>query len=139
MAVGAGARNRDVLELLRVLLLVQAAILVASTIEAFVFALAFGSAGGALLSAVAAIALLVARVRLGPSRTGPRRVIRAIQLVVLVTLAIDVALGLLIAHAPPPAVAVLTRFLLPVAILALLERCTAAVSVPDATASELAA
>jgi hypothetical protein len=138
MAAGAGARTSDVLELLRVLLLVQGAILVASAIETFAFSLVFGSAAAALLTAAAAVALLVSRARLTASRSA-RRVVRAIEVIVLLTVAVDVALALFLAHAAPPAVAVLTRFVLPVAIVALLERTTAAAAVLESASAELAA
>jgi hypothetical protein len=138
MAEGAGTRTHDVLDLVRVLLLLQAAIMVASAVEALVFALAFGTPVGAVLSGLAAVALFVSRGRLAQGRPGPRRVVYAIEALVLSTLAVDVALGLFLAHTTPPALAVLTRLVLPASIIATLRRSTVAATAPEAL-SELAA
>ena len=110
------------LDVVRVLLLLQGAVLLATTLEAFLFGLAFTGMPGApfLLSGATALAVLVGRARLRPDRNA--RVVYAVEGVVLVTFAIDSALALFIAHGAPPVVAILTRFALPVAVIALLRR-----------------
>lgn len=114
----------DLLEVVRVLLLVQGAILVATTIEALIFGAAFAGAAGPsfLLSAASAATLLVARVRLRADRPWIRRLVYVVECVILLTLALDAALASLITGAVPPAVALLTRFVLPLAVIALLRR-----------------
>ena len=114
------------------LLLLQGSILVVTTIEAFVFGLAFAGAPGApaLMSAAAAVALLVARVRLRADRAGARRLVYVIEGVVLATFALDTALALLIAHRSLPVVAALTQFVMPVSLIALLGRSTRAAAGP---------
>ncbi len=114
------------LDVVRVLLLLQGAVLLATTLEALLFGIAFTGMPGApfLLSGASALAVLVGRARLRPDRNA--RVVYAVEGVVLVTFAIDTALALFIAHAAPPVVAILTRFALPVAVIALLRRSTLA-------------
>jgi len=109
-------------DVLSVVLLLQGAILVATAIEAFVWGLAFPGAGGApfLLSALAAGAILVARARLRPERRWSRRAIFIVESVILVSIGIDAALAVSITHAFPPAVAIITRLVIPVAVIALL-------------------
>lgn len=111
------------LDIARALLLVQGAILAAATIEAAIFGLAFGNGGGAvLMSGAAAFALLLARARLGADRPWTYRVVYVVEGITLATLAIDTVIASLIAGAIPPAVAVLTRLVVPAAVLALLHR-----------------
>ena len=109
-------------EVVGVLLLVQGAILVATAIEALFWSLAFPGAGGGpfLLSASAAVALLVARARLRPERSWSRRAVLVVEGVILVSLGIDASLAVFITHAAPPAVAIATRLIIPVAVIALL-------------------
>jgi uncharacterized membrane-anchored protein len=112
----------DLLEVVRVLLLLQGAILVANTIEAGLFAVAFsaGVVPSVLATAVAAVAIFIGRARLG---RGGRRSLRAIYIVegvIIVMLALDLTLALVLTHQTVPAMAVLTRFALPVAVIALL-------------------
>jgi hypothetical protein len=120
----------DLLEIARVLLLVQGSILLATTVEALIWGMAFAAAAGPsfVLSAAAASALLVARARLRADRRWSRRVVYVVEGVILITLAVDTGLAALITHASPPAVAILTRLLIPAAVVALLrgsERTTA--------------
>lgn len=112
------------LDIARVLLLLQGGVLLATTLEALLFGIAFTGMPGTpfLLSGASALAVLVGRARLRPDRNA--RVVYAVEGVVLVTFAIDAALAFFITHGAPPAVAILTRFVLPVAIIGLLRRST---------------
>lgn len=116
-------QNDGLLDVARAILLVQAAILAAATIEAAIFGVAFGNGGAAvLMSGVAACALLLARARLAVDRPWTYRVVYVVEGITLATLAIDTVIASLIAGAIPPAVAVLTRLVVPAAVLALLHR-----------------
>ena len=112
----------DLLEVARALLLLQGAILIATTIEALVWAAVFPGASGspALMSGAAAVVILVGRIRLGVDRRWARRLVYLVEGFVLLTAAIDVAIGLALAHAFPPMVALLTQVALPIAVIALL-------------------
>jgi hypothetical protein len=117
--------TRPQLEIVRVLLLVQGAVLLATALEALLFGIAFMGAPGLpfLLSGAAAAAVLVGRARVRPDRGA--RVLLVVEGLVLVSFGIDTALALFVTHGAPPAVAILTRFALPVAVLALLRRSVA--------------
>jgi hypothetical protein len=117
----------DLLEVAKVLLLLQGALLVATTIEALVWAVFFPGASGspALMSGAAAVAILFARIRVRPDRRWSRRLVYFGEGVILLTAAIDLAIGLALAHALPPMVAVLTQIALPIAVIALLRRSAA--------------
>lgn len=105
------------------LLLLQGAILVATTIEALFWRAAFGATGSsAFLSAATAAIVLVARARLRADRRWTRRILYTVEGITLAILALDTVLAIAIAHALPPPVALLTRFLLPVVVMALLRR-----------------
>jgi hypothetical protein len=126
----------DLLDVARVLLLVQGSILVATTIEALIFSSAFAGFGGSsvLLSAAAALSVLVARTRLRADRDRTRRLLYIVEGVILASLAIDTLLATLITHASPPAVALLTRLVIPASVIGLLLRSTTtAVATPAAT------
>ena len=120
----AQASRSDLLDVVRVLLLLQGAILIANTLEAGLFAIAFsgGLTPTVLMTAAAAIAVLFARARLDGG--GARRTLYIVEGIVLVLLGIDTALSLAITHQAVPAVAVLTRFVLPVSVIALHGRVT---------------
>ncbi|HKW78102.1 MAG TPA: hypothetical protein VJQ09_03320 [Candidatus Limnocylindria bacterium] len=109
-------------DVIRVLLLVQAAILLASTIEAFVFSgfFAGGSRLTVVLSGAAALTVLFARSRLDGSLR--RRLLYMVEGFIVATFGLDMLLALLMTHASPPLVAILTAFALPLAIVALLRR-----------------
>src|SRR5712691_493643 len=85
----------ELLEVIRVLLLLQGAILVASTIEAAFWGLVFPGATGTsvVMSGAVAAAALVARARLRADRSWTGRVVYVVEAVTLVTLAIDSALA----------------------------------------------
>jgi len=121
----AQAWRSDLLEVVRVLLLLQGAILIATTLEAGLFAIAFsgGLTPTVLMTAAAAIAVFVARARLCSERPA-RRTLYVVEAIVLVLLAVDTALSLIITHQAVPPVAVLTRFVLPVSVIALVGRVT---------------
>lgn len=114
----------DLLDLARVLLLVQGWVLVATTIESLVWGIAFAGAAGVpvLLSGAAAALVLVGRARLHAGRPWSRRLVYAAQGSLLAFLAIDLALAVALTGTPPPAVALLTRFVLPVSVIFLLRR-----------------
>lgn len=114
----------DLLEVARVLLLLQGAILVATTIEALVWGTAFGGSVGPsfLLSAAITVAALAGRARLRSGRRWTRRLLYGVEGLVLATLAIDTALAVAFTQALPPLVALLTRGILPVSVIALLRR-----------------
>jgi len=113
----------DLLDVARALLLLQGALLVATTIEALFWGLAFASTGGALvMSAASALVILTARIRLRADRTWSRRLVYAVEALILATAAIDTVISLLLAHALLPMVTLLTQIALPIAVIALLRR-----------------
>jgi hypothetical protein len=114
----------DFLDLARVLLLLQGSILVATTIESLIWGMAFGGAAAAplLLSGGAAVVILVARARLRADRRWTRRLVHGVQGFTLAFLALDLALAITLTGTPPPAVALLTRFVLPVCVIYLLRQ-----------------
>ncbi|HET8569352.1 MAG TPA: hypothetical protein VFM93_10250 [Candidatus Limnocylindria bacterium] len=117
----------QLLDVVRALVLLQGAILVAATIEALIWGSAFGGgAATAVPSAAAAAALLVARANVGNERRWARRVLFVVEGALIATIAIDGALALLITRALPPATALVTRLLIPLAVIALLRRARAA-------------
>ena len=113
----------DLLDVARALLLLQGALLVATTIESLFWGLAFASTGGALLmTAASALVILIARIGLRPDRTWSRRLVYAVEALILLTGAIDTAISLALAHALLPMVTLLTQIALPIAVIALLRR-----------------
>lgn len=112
----------DLLDVARVLLLLQGAILVATTIEALFWGAAFGAGGAVLISGAAAVVILVARSRLRAERRWPRRLISVIEGLIVALFTVDIALALALTHALPPVVALLTQLVLPVAVITLLRR-----------------
>ena len=128
VAAGAGVEQTmrsepaDLVDVARVLLLLQGAILVANTIEAGLFAVAFsaGVVPNVLATAVAAVAIFIGRARLGHGGRRSRRAIYIVEAVIIAMLALDLTLALVLTHQIVPAMAVLTRFVLPVAVIALL-------------------
>jgi hypothetical protein len=128
----------ELLDVIRVLLLIQAAILVATTIEAVIWGLAFRApAATALLSGIAAVGLLIGRARLRAEGAGTRRLIYVIQGFLLATVAIDALLAVALIGALPPPVALLTRLVLPVSVIGLLRHVarTARLARADAVAT----
>ena len=114
------------------LLLVQGAVLVATTIEALFWTLVFPGAAGMpfLMSAVAAVLVLVTSARVRAGRSWTRRVVYGVEVVILVNLVIDIALAVVITGHVPPIVALLTRFVLPLSVIGLLRQSTRAKVAP---------
>jgi len=123
----------DYLDLARVLLLLQGSIFVATTIESLIWGIAFAGAAAAplLLSGGAAAAILVARARLRADRRWTRRLVYGVEGFTLAFFALDLALAIALTGTPPPAVAVLTRFVLPVSVIFLVRQ-TARATAPVA-------
>jgi hypothetical protein len=127
-------RATDLLDVARALLLMQGAILVATTIEAAIFGLAFpGAVGTVLVNATAAAVLLAAGPRLGPDRRRSRRIVYLVESITVVPFVVDIVLALVLAHSLPPAVAILTQLVLPLSVITLLRRSarTAKTSTPS--------
>ena len=122
----------DLLEVARVLLLLQGSILVATTIEALFWGFAFGGGAGVslFLSGAAAAAILVVRARLRAGRRWTLRLIYIVEGLTVAALALDVALAIALTGTLPPAVALLTRFVLPVCVIALLGRAARSTAAP---------
>lgn len=116
--------SRDLLEVARVLLLLQGAVLLATTVEALIWGIAFAGGGGLpfLVSGAAAAVIVVARARLRPDRRWSRRLVYVVEGFTLATFAIDTVLAVALTGAVPPAVAILTRLVLPIGVIALLRR-----------------
>jgi len=137
------ARVDDLMDLARVLMLLQGAILIATTLESVVWALALPGAGGLalLLTGASAAAILVARARLRSDRRQLRRAVYIVEGLIVATFAVDTVLSLVVAHAAMPVLAVLSQFVLPVAVIGLLRRAArpAEVTVPDIVSVDVAA
>ena len=124
MARAAGERTDGVIDLVRVVLLLQGAILATAAVEAAFFSAVFGGASSpsALLTGVAALVIFVARARLSPARRRSRRALYVVEGTILLFFGIDVILTLLIARTAIPPVAAITQFVIPVAVIWLLGR-----------------
>ena len=113
----------DLLDVARALLLLQGAILVATTIESLFWGIAFGSTGLALvMSAASATVILVASGRLRADSAWARRLVYAVEGLILLTAVVDSAISLALAHALLPMVALLTQIALPISVIVLLRR-----------------
>jgi hypothetical protein len=114
----------ELLDIVRVLLLVQGGVLLAATIEALIWSIAFAGATGLtfLLTAAMALTLLVARARLRADRRAAHRLVYIVEGLLIATLGIDTALAIGLTGAVPPPVAILTRFVVPLSVIALLRR-----------------
>jgi hypothetical protein len=117
-------QSEELLEVARVLLLMQGAILIATTIEALIFGGVFaGAAGGPVfMSGAAAALILVTRARLRADRRWTRRIVYGVETVALLFLAIDAVLAIALTGALPPMVALLTQLVLPLSVIVLLRR-----------------
>ena len=124
-------------------MLLQGAILIATTLESVVWAIALPGAGGLalLLTGASAVAILVARARLRSERRRLRRAVYIVEGLIVTTFAIDTVLSLVVAHAAMPVLAVLAQFVLPVAVIGLLRHAArpAEVTVPDIASVDVAA
>ena len=114
----------ELVDVARVLVLVQGAVLVTSTIEAGVFASAFAQGGGAsvLLTGLAAGATLTAGWGLGRRARWARRLTYLGEAVVLVGAIVDQLLALILAGAPLGLVPALMRLIVPMGVVVLLRR-----------------
>jgi len=74
------------------------------------------------MSGAAAVVILVGRRRLRADRRWTRRFVYVVEGLILVTAGVDVVVGLALAHALPPMVALLTQVVLPIAVTVLLRR-----------------
>ena len=137
------ARTDDLIDLGRVLMLLQGAILIATTLESVVWALALPGGGGLalLLTGASAVAVLVARARIRSERRRLRRAVYLVEGLIVATFAIDTVLSLVLAHTAMPLLAVLSQFVLPVAVIGLLRHAArpAEVTVPDVATMDVAA
>ena len=129
----------EFLDVARVLLLVQGAILVATTIESLVWGLAFAGASGlpVLLSGGAAVLIFVGRARVQAGRSRSRRFVYAVEVFTLAFLALDLALAVALTGTPPPAVALLTRFVLPLSVIYLLRQSARSTTARAVTATAM--
>ena len=124
----------ELLDVAQVLLLVQGAILVATTVEALIWTLVFPGAAGTpfLMSGVAAVLVLVASARVRAGRSWTRRIVYGVEMVILVNLVIDLVLAVVVTGHVPPIVALLSRFVLPLSVIALLRQSTRSTVAPVA-------
>jgi hypothetical protein len=114
----------DLADVLRVLLLLQAALFLVLAIEALVFAGFFGpaAAGAAALSLAVTLGLLFARARLHRLARRGRRLLVAFEGFLLAIAALDALLAYLMADQLLGLMPALTRGVLPVVIVLLLRR-----------------
>ena len=107
---------------------------VATSVEALIWSIVFPGAAGTpfLTSGVAAVLVLVASARVGSDRSWTRRIVYIVETVILVNIVIDLALAVVITGAVPPIVALLTRFVLPLSVIALLRQSVRATVAPVA-------
>lgn len=126
----------DLLEVARALLLLQGAILVATTMESLFWGMVFPGAGSAaLMSGASAVVILVARTRLRADRTWARRLVYAVEGFTLALVAVDIGLALALTHALPPVVALLTQLVLPLGLIVLLRRSARMTAAPTPNAA----
>jgi hypothetical protein len=127
-------RTDELLDVARVLLLLQGAVLFATTVEALFWTAVFPGAAGApfLMSGVAAVLVLFASARVRAGRSWMRRIVYVVETVILVNLVIDVALAVVITGHVPPIVALLTRFVLPLSVIGLVRQSVRATVAPVA-------
>ncbi len=110
------------LDLIGLLLLAQLALLVTNVIEALVFTAILGplAAGGLVLSLVAVLGVGIGRVGIARGRRWARRLIMAIEAILLLAAVLGIVLAVLMTRALPPPVTLLTQLVLPVSIVTLL-------------------
>jgi hypothetical protein len=126
----------DLVEVVRVLVLMQGAILVATTIEAALFSVAFGPAAGpaVLLTGGAAVLTLATSRGLGRRRRWARRLTVGAECAVLAGALLELALSLLLAGAAFGVVPTLTRLVVPIIVIVLLREPVARESFGSTTA-----
>lgn len=135
------SRPRDAVEVVRVLVLLQAATLVVSTLEGWI-ALGFGGGvAGApmvLLTAIACGLTFAAVSGIGRRAAWARRLTLVGAGLGLVVAVIDLGLSLVMTGQGLPLVAILTRLLLPVAVIAILRDATVRAAFRVPTTQEVA-
>jgi hypothetical protein len=115
-------RSRDLLEVVRVLVVLQAAVLVASTLEGLVFLAAFGPTAGptVALTGLAAVITFAVASGIGRRSARARRITLLAEGGILLVAAVDLALSLLMTGTPLPLVPTIVRLVLPLAVIAIL-------------------
>lgn len=128
----------DLLDVLRVLLLLQAALYLVFAIEALVFAGFFGPSalGAVALSLAVTLGLLIARARLDRLARRGRRLLAGFEGLLLAVAVLDAGLALLAAGQLLGLVPALTRGVLPIAIVLLLRRLVRTPAEPASPAFE---
>lgn len=131
---GAAAAAPDVVDLARVLLLLQGAFAVLSAMEVGFFGLLTG-APALLMSSMAAtggMAFLILALAAGLGRRSrlARRLTLVIEAFILLGAAVDLGLSLALAHAFLDPVPTLTRLVIPVAVVVLLRKASARAAFP---------
>ena len=114
----------ELLDVVRVLLLMQGAIATVSTVEALVGSAAFGAPISAVvvLSCIGAVVTLWCAARIGNGSRRVRKLVIIAELTWLTFAGFDLALSLLLTQTPLELVPTLTRIVLPVAVIVLLRR-----------------
>jgi hypothetical protein len=123
------APDGGIVDLVRVLVLVQGGIALLSTVEILFWA-TFADPAGALgpsvlLTGGMAVGTLALATALGQRFRPARRLVLVLETVVLASALVDLGLALAFAHRPLGLVPLLTRLVLPVAVIVLLRRPTA--------------
>ena len=116
------SRPRDLVEVVRVLVLLQGAVLVASTLESLFFLAIFGPLTGptVVLTAVAAALTLAVAWGIGRRSRRARRIALVAEAAIVAGALLDLALSIVMAGQVLPLVAIVTRLLLPIAVIAIL-------------------
>jgi hypothetical protein len=130
--------NGSHLDVLRILVLVQGAIVATTAVEALVGGVAMGAMGPAVLTGGAALLTLALYARLGRRSRRAHTTLRWLQIGWVAFGVIDLVAALLLARRGLGPVAMLVRFLLPIAILRLARR-TAPMPEPTPVMQEVAA
>jgi hypothetical protein len=116
------SRPRDIVEVIRVLVLLQGAALVVSTLEALVF-LGFAGPTGVptvVLTGLAALVTFAVAAGLGRRSARARRITLFAEGAIAAIALIDLALSLLMTGEPLPLVSTIARLVLPLAVIAVL-------------------
>lgn len=122
---GAGSDASELIGVLRVLLLLQGAVALLNTLEAMFWEAAAPTGAlipTILLSGAVSVTLLALAAGVGRPWRRARRLILIVESFVLLFALLDLGLALAIAHAPLGLVAILTRLVLPIAVIKILRR-----------------
>ena len=131
----------DLVEVARVFVLMQGAVLVATTIEAAIFGVAFGPAAGSafVLTACAAVLTLATARGLGRRRRWARKVTIVAEVAILAGALLELGLSLLVLGAAIGLVPILTRVVVPIVVIAALRSRAARATFGTTTAPARAA